>query len=114
MVRTVMLHCGMPRPLNREPFMPTTRLVKMNAEQELQFLIGWATQTLAFCLSLRAEEVGTAPPDAGTLPDASQASALAIELWRDALAERGQGEEIEGAGSIYLKKVFDWCDNHRD
>ena len=103
---------GQPTPYH-EPPMPTSRLVKMNAEQELQFLIGWATQTLAFCLSLRAEETGTTPSDDGMLPDASQASALAIELWRDALAERGHGDELEGAGSIYLRNVFNWCDQHR-
>ena len=92
----------------------SSRLVKMTAEQELQFLIGWATQTLAFCLSLRAEETGaTAPAESGMLPDASEASALAIELWRDALAERGPGDEMDGAGAIYLRNVFNWCQDHR-
>ena len=71
--------------------MSEPRLLKMTAEQELQFLIGWATQTLAFCISLQSQESGAAArPEVGALPKDSEASALAIELWRDALAECGR------------------------
>lgn len=95
--------------------MPSSRLINMTAEQELQFLIGWATQTLAFCIALRLQETGESTrPAIGELPDHAEASALAIELWRDALAERGPCHELEGAGAVYIRNVFNWCDNHRN
>ncbi len=86
-------------------------IISLSVEQEMEFLLGWATQTIAFCLSLRPECGAIAEYETLQKPDTSRANAIALELWRDALAQCGESIG-EGAGENYLLNVFTWCERN--
>lgn len=84
-------------------------LIKLTAEQEMDFLISWATQTIAVCVSVASNN----RPDDGELQveqarDTSHSGAIALELWRDALAQCGSLSE--DAGATFVHNVLRWCD----
>lgn len=85
-----------------------SHIISLSVEQEMEFLIGWATQTIAFCLSLQPEGGVVAVYETLQKPDTSRANAISLELWRDALAQCGESIS-EGAGEHYLRNVFMWC-----
>jgi hypothetical protein len=76
----------------------------------MEFLIGWATQTVAFCVSLTENGADRLEPDAAQLGNVSQGHTVAIELWRDALAQCGAVSEQVGA--TFLQNVFRWCEHN--
>jgi hypothetical protein len=86
----------------------TANIFRLTLEREMDFMLAWATQTIAFCLSLKPEG-DDAKYEAQRLPETSRASAIAIELWRDALGQCG-GNITDGAGAIFLLNVFRWCE----
>lgn len=86
-------------------------IISLSVEQEMEFLIGWATQTIAFCLSLRREGGTDVEYETLQKPDTCRANAIALELWRDALAQCGEAIS-EGAGENYLRNVFIWCERN--
>jgi hypothetical protein len=85
-------------------------IIELTAEQEMEFLIGWATQTVAFSLSLTEKRADRVEPDAPQLGDVSHGHTVAIELWRDALAQCGAVSEQVGA--TFLQNVFRWCEHN--
>jgi hypothetical protein len=83
-------------------------VINLNAEQEMEFLIGWATQTIAFCVSLSESASSSQEQDSQPRANRSQGNAVAFELWRDSLAQCGSMSEQVGA--IFLHNVFRWCE----
>jgi hypothetical protein len=76
-------------------------------------LFSWARQTIAFAISIRAEETGKNLED----PASRRLVALgaldeASDLWVAALRDAPSDADYDTLMLAYSRKVFAWCDRH--
>jgi hypothetical protein len=77
-------------------------------EAEKKRVIGWAHQTIRYCLAVYGLEAGKAPGSSST-----QALALAHDFWDRALNECGPKPEPAHVGLMCARIVLDWCAGYR-
>ena len=73
----------------------------------------WASQTIAFAISIRAEETGKKLED----PKSRQLVASgswdqASDLWEATLRDAPSDADTATLMLTYSRKVFSWCDRH--
>jgi hypothetical protein len=81
-------------------------------EQAARQVANWGRQTIAFAISLRAEDDGQGLDDAAQVRNAGKATekVAGVELWAQALGESSAPSEVI---MRFARKVLDWVADHR-
>ena len=81
--------------------------------EPLQHMKTWAKQSVAFALSLRAEEAGKPinSPELSTWAN-KEAVSRTDELWEKSVGECGANPAFSLVGITFAQNVFDWCYSH--
>jgi hypothetical protein len=100
--------CGKPK--SRERRVEWRRYMN-EVEQAARRIANWGRQTIAFAISLRAEDDGLGLDDAAQVRSAGKATEkIAVELWAEALGESSAPSEVI---MRFARKVLDWAADHR-
>jgi hypothetical protein len=76
-------------------------------------LANWASQTIAFAISIRADETGKKLEDPKSRQlVASGAWDQASDLWEATLRDAPSDADTATLMLAYSRKVFSWCDRH--
>ena len=94
----------------KQPFKILT--VKSDSDS-FEVLFSWARQTIAFAISIRADETGKDLDD----PESRRLVALgaldeASDLWQATLRDALSDADYATLMLAYSRKVFSWCDRH--
>jgi hypothetical protein len=82
-------------------------------DEAKEVLSSWARQTIAFAISIRADETGKKleDPESRRLV-ASGALDQASDLWEAAVRNAPSDADFATLMLAYSRKVFTWCDRH--
>ena len=82
-------------------------------DEAKEVLFDWARQTIAFAISIRADETGKNldDPESRRLV-ASGALDEASDLWEATLRDAPTDADYATLILAYSRKVFSWCDRH--
>jgi hypothetical protein len=88
----------------------------MSAAREIgakEMVATWASQTIAFAISIRAEETGKKLEDPKSRQlVASGAWNQASDLWEATLRDAPSDADTATLMLTYSRKVFSWCNRH--
>jgi hypothetical protein len=82
-------------------------------DEAKEVLANWARQTIAFAISIRADETGKKLED----PESRRLVALgaldeASDLWEATLRAAPKDTDFATLMLTYSRKIFSWCDKH--
>jgi hypothetical protein len=88
-------------------------MCSVREDEAKEVLFSWARQTIAFAISVRADETGKDLDD----PESRRLVALgaldeASDLWQATLRDALSDADYATLMLAYSRKVFSWCDRH--